>query len=158
MSDNTCSGRCFRKENGAGCTVCRNLNNMEKPKEITMSATKDFIADLFTQKASFQEDFEHENGKYTCKCWTCKKPFIGHKGRTTCKHCFATFNAKAVLKKGDRVRVSKCPGTKRIISFSHWDGQWMVSKSGRNDYHAINVDMVNCELVDFTLEKNECVD
>jgi hypothetical protein len=92
MSDNTCSGRCFRKENGVGCTVCQERRNR---------------LDL------------------------------------------ATSNAKAVLKKGDRVRVKKCPGTKRIISFSHWDGQWMVSKSGINDYHAINVDMVNCELVDF---------
>ena len=61
----------------------------------------------------------------------------------------AEFNAKKVLKKGDRVRCTKCPGTKRVFTFSHWDGCWMVSKSGINDYHPINVDMVNGAKVSF---------
>lgn len=58
--------------------------------------------------------------------------------------------AKARLEKGDRVRVTKCPGTKRTITFSHWDGCWMVSKTGIDDYHPINVDRVNGLDVDFT--------
>lgn len=61
----------------------------------------------------------------------------------------AEVNAKKVLKVGDRVRCSKCPGTKRVFTFSHWDGCWMVSKSGINDYHPVNVDIVNGIKVDF---------
>lgn len=57
--------------------------------------------------------------------------------------------ARQVLQPGDRIRVSKCPGTKRYITFAGWDGQWIVSKSGINDYHPINVDIVNGEQVNF---------
>ncbi len=62
----------------------------------------------------------------------------------------AEINAKKVLKQGDRIRCKKCPGTKRVFTFSHWDGCWMVSKSGINDYHPINVDVVNGVAVDFS--------
>lgn len=70
------------------------------------------------------------------------------------KECRARFkaaaiNAKKILKLGDRVRVTKCPGTKRTITFAGWDGDWIVSKSGINDYAASNVDMVNGLIVDF---------
>jgi len=57
--------------------------------------------------------------------------------------------AKLILKKGDRIRVTKCPGTKRTITFDHWDGNWIVSKSGIDDYHPINVDVVNGEKISF---------
>lgn len=60
------------------------------------------------------------------------------------------INAKKVLKQGDRIRCKKCPGTKRVFTFSHWDGCWMVSKSGINDYHPVNVDVVNGVAVDFS--------
>lgn len=62
----------------------------------------------------------------------------------------ATDNAKKVLRSGDRLRVSKCPGTKRWITFSHWDGNWIVSKSGINDFAAMCVDRVNDRPVDFS--------
>ena len=61
----------------------------------------------------------------------------------------ATKNAKKVLRVGDRVRVTKCPGTKRTITFSHWDGPWIVSKSGIDDYSATTVDRVNGIAVNF---------
>ena len=61
----------------------------------------------------------------------------------------AIENAKKVLKPGDRVRVTKCPGTKRWITFAGWDGNWIVSKSGINDYAALCIDMVNDQRVDF---------
>jgi len=61
----------------------------------------------------------------------------------------AEQNAKKVLKPGDRIRVSKCPGTKRWVTFAGWDGHWIVSKSGINDYSPGAVDMVNGEPVDF---------
>lgn len=61
----------------------------------------------------------------------------------------AVHNAKKSLKYGDRVRVSKCPGTKRYISFECWNGDWIVSKSGIDDYHPMNVDMVNGKAVNF---------
>ncbi len=66
----------------------------------------------------------------------------------------ATANAKRVLKVGDRVRVSKCPGTKRWITFAGWDGNWMVSKSGINDYAAFSVDRVNGDTIDFRLDQH----
>jgi hypothetical protein len=58
--------------------------------------------------------------------------------------------ARAVLKPGDRIRVTKCPGTKRWITFAGWDGYWIVSKSGINDYAPGCVDRVNGQAVDFT--------
>lgn len=66
----------------------------------------------------------------------------------------AVENAKKVLKQGDRLRVTKCPGTKRWITFDRWDGCWIVSKSGIDDYFPRNVDMVNGEPVDFTKPAN----
>lgn len=57
-----------------------------------------------------------------------------------------TENAKRgiyALRVGDRVRVTKCPGTKRTFTFNYWDGGWMVSKSGIDDYCAVSIDRVN---------------
>lgn len=61
----------------------------------------------------------------------------------------AANKAKAILKVGDRVRVRKCPGRKRTITFSYFDGPWIVSKSGINDYAPIEVDRVNGQPVIF---------
>jgi hypothetical protein len=63
----------------------------------------------------------------------------------------ATSQAKATLKRGDRLRVTKCPGTKRWITFECWDGDWIVSKSGINDYHAITIDRVNDKAINFPI-------
>jgi hypothetical protein len=62
----------------------------------------------------------------------------------------AERNAKAVLKVGDRLRVTKCPGSKRWITFVSWSGHWIVSKSGIDDFSPICVDMLNGDYVDFT--------
>jgi hypothetical protein len=62
----------------------------------------------------------------------------------------AVRNAKQVLKPGDRIRVAKCPGTKRWITFARWDGNFMVSKSGIDDYSPFTVDRVNAQSVDFS--------
>lgn len=61
----------------------------------------------------------------------------------------AIANAKAILKPGDRIRVSKCPGRKRWITFATWDSNWIVSKTGVDDYSAACVDMLNGKPVDF---------
>lgn len=61
----------------------------------------------------------------------------------------AAQNAQAILKPGDRLRVTKCPCTKRWITFAAWSGQWIVSKSGIDDFHPINVDRLNGEPVNF---------
>ena len=67
----------------------------------------------------------------------------------------AVANAKKILKAGDRLRVTKCPGTKRWITFAEWrNGNEIISKSGRGDYHPLSVDRVNGELVDFTKPTN----
>lgn len=63
----------------------------------------------------------------------------------------ATVNARKVLKRGDRIRVTKCPGTKRTITFSHWEGEFeIISKSGQREYCAANIDRLNGVAVDFT--------
>jgi hypothetical protein len=61
----------------------------------------------------------------------------------------AERNAKAVLKVGDRLRVTKCPGNKRWITFASWSGHWVVSKSGIDDFSPLCVDMLNGDYVDF---------
>lgn len=58
--------------------------------------------------------------------------------------------AKAVLRPGDRLRVTKCPGTKRWIAFACWSGQAIVSKSGIDDFSPLCVDRLNGEPVDFS--------
>lgn len=63
----------------------------------------------------------------------------------------AEQNAKAILKPGDRLRVTRCPGTKRWITFKSWDGHWIVSKSGIDDISPKCVDRLNDKPVDFTL-------
>lgn len=68
------------------------------------------------------------------------------------KSLVAEGNAKKVLKLGDRLRVTKCPGTKRWITFDRWDGHWIVSKSGIDDYSPVCVDRLNGAPVDFTQE------
>jgi hypothetical protein len=57
--------------------------------------------------------------------------------------------AKQILKPGDRLRIRKCPGTLRWITFSHWDGYWIVSKSGIDDNSPRNVDMLNGKPINF---------
>lgn len=42
------------------------------------------------------EDFSHENGNYNCVCTTCKKTFVGHKRRMTCKVCATPSPAPSV--------------------------------------------------------------
>lgn len=49
---------------------------------------------------NWKEDFEHENGKYTCKCVFCLNHFVGHKRRVCCKVCAELKNAKPISKQG----------------------------------------------------------
>lgn len=63
----------------------------------------------------------------------------------------ATEKAKKILKKGDRIRVTKCPGTKRTITFDHWEGSEIISKSGLGEYTATTIDQLNGETIDFTI-------
>lgn len=69
----------------------------------------------------------------------------------------ASDAAKKILKRGDRIRVAKCPGGKRTITFDHFDGPWIVSKSGIDDYAPVCVDRINGQPVcwdTFVSEKN----
>ncbi len=65
----------------------------------------------------------------------------------------ATENAKKVLKHGDRIRVSRCGGINATYTFSHWDGNWAVSKSGIDDLSANSISRLNGKPVDFTLPR-----
>ncbi len=49
-----------------------------------MSATNSHSA------KDWPEDFDHENGNYSCRCSTCGATFTSHKRRTTCKECVVT--------------------------------------------------------------------
>lgn len=62
----------------------------------------------------------------------------------------AKQRAEVALKLGDRFRVTKCPGTKRWAVFAGFDGYWIVSRSGIDDYSPLCVDMVNNTHVDFS--------
>ncbi len=62
----------------------------------------------------------------------------------------AEASAKKVNKAVDRLRVDKCPGRKRWITFREWDGPWIVSSTGINDFSPLSVDRVNDLQVDFT--------
>lgn len=52
-----------------------------------------FVARIIPKKAeliserNWDEDFEHENGKYHCLCTKCDRTFLGHKRRSVCKIC-----------------------------------------------------------------------
>lgn len=58
--------------------------------------------------------------------------------------------AALVMKPGDKFRATKCPGNKRWATFAGFDGYWIVSKSGINDFSPLCVDMVNNTPVDFS--------
>lgn len=64
----------------------------------------------------------------------------------------AAENARHELKVGDRLRVTKCPGTKRWITFARLDRYWIVSKSGIADYAVSSVDMINDKKVDLCIK------
>lgn len=63
----------------------------------------------------------------------------------------ATNAAKKVLKRGDRITVTKCPGTKRWIIFDHWNGNEIISASGEGEYAATNVSRLNGSAIDFNV-------
>ncbi|MBO9380293.1 hypothetical protein GG804_26360 [Sphingomonas histidinilytica] len=54
----------------------------------------------------------------------------------------ATERARAVLKPGDRLLVTKCGGGKGTVTFQGWDKDWIVTPS-RNDVHASHILKVN---------------
>lgn len=64
----------------------------------------------------------------------------------------AAERAKAFgVKRGDRVRATSCPGTKRWFTFECWgQGNAMVSKTNR-EYSPRSVDRVNDKSVDFNV-------
>ncbi len=57
--------------------------------------------------------------------------------------------AKENIKKGDRIGCTRCPGTKRVFTFSHFDGSWMVSVSGISDFHPLNIYSINGVKISF---------
>lgn len=58
-------------------------------------------------------------------------------------HCRrATERAKLVLKPGDRITFTRCPGTKRWGIFVGWDGAWIETKT-LCDVAAYNISKIN---------------
>jgi len=58
-------------------------------------------------------------------------------------------NAKKVLKPGDRIRVTRCGGIVATYTFSHFEGYWIVSKSGIDDLSPASVFKLNGKPVNF---------
>lgn len=67
-------------------------------------------------------------------------------------YAMAAKRAKAKLRPGDRIRVTACPGNKRWATFDHFEGEWVISRTG-NIYHPANIDKVFEELVNFKESK-----
>lgn len=61
----------------------------------------------------------------------------------------SVLSAKKVLRVGDRIRVTRCPGNKRTVTFACWDGNWIVTASGISDIGAGTIDMLNGEAIKF---------
>lgn len=61
----------------------------------------------------------------------------------------STQKAKAILKKGDRIRFVRGTGIKRTYTFNHFDGVWIVSKSGIDDLIASRIDLLNGKPINF---------
>lgn len=61
-----------------------------------------------------------------------------------------TAKAMAILKLGDRIRITNRQGRRVYVEFSHWDGRWIVSKSGVQDIPANAIDRINGQPIDFT--------
>jgi hypothetical protein len=45
------------------------------------------FADLAASPRSWPQDFDYENGNYSCRCRYCKNYFVGHKRRCVCRVC-----------------------------------------------------------------------
>lgn len=75
----------------------------------------------------------------------------------TPKYKESVQRAKKVLKAGDKVRVlpCRCWAKKVNIIFSHWDGQFMVSVTGRSEYHPDYIDRLNGKEINF--KKHELI-
>ncbi|UTC28316.1 hypothetical protein GURKE_02850 [Brevundimonas phage vB_BpoS-Gurke] len=65
--------------------------------------------------------------------------------------------AKALLRRGDKVRLTICGGGQATYVFADWDGEWMVSKSGVNELHPYNVVRLNGKPLSFRDENHRVV-
>lgn len=56
-------------------------------KEVYDYKFETYAETLQKKFANWEEDFEHENGKYVNQCIKCRMNFIGHKRRVICRVC-----------------------------------------------------------------------
>lgn len=66
----------------------------------------------------------------------------------------ATERARAVLKPGDRLRVTKCGGGQATVTFQRWEGDSIVTPA-RNDVHASHIVKLNGKPISFQDEANQ---
>lgn len=71
------------------------------------------------------------------------------KNRTKEEHIKAVENARGILKPGDKIRVDRCGCFSATYTFDHWDGNWIVSKSGIDDLFAGSITRLNGTPVNF---------
>ncbi|USN15426.1 hypothetical protein KIKIMORA_02800 [Brevundimonas phage vB_BpoS-Kikimora] len=65
--------------------------------------------------------------------------------------------AKALLRRGDKVRLTICGGGEATYVFDCWDGEWMISKSGIDELHPYNVVRLNGKPLSFRDEHHRVV-
>lgn len=66
------------------------INAKQKYNPVLIKSSEQFINNkkIFGDgTGDWPEDFQYENGNYTCKCSVCKQKFSGHKRRIVCKVC-----------------------------------------------------------------------
>jgi len=61
----------------------------------------------------------------------------------------AWFRARAALRDGDRVCVSRCGGGRATFALSGWEGYWMCGKGGGSDYAPASIVSVGGKAVSF---------
>ncbi len=55
------------------------------------------INDVSSSPKDWVEDFDYENGRYTCFCAGCDNWFYGHKRRVICKVCDTSPNQHLLI-------------------------------------------------------------
>ncbi len=69
--------------------MSKEQNLQDKDKALHIGS----VMPSFDSPLNWKEDFKHENGNYTCKCYQCDRYFIGHKRRPMCKECSDKYDA-----------------------------------------------------------------
>jgi hypothetical protein len=121
-------------------------NEVQLKDKLVFQVEENCVVSFFSNTKEFVIHENNEEGEVILNNLEYKKEQIKNSVE-------ATQRAKKVLKIGDRIGCNGCGGTKRTITISGWDGNWIVSKSGIDDIHASHIYKWNGMKVNFSLEE-----